>query len=111
VDAVCENPHVKAISFVGGDRVGKYIYEHGSANGKRVQSNMVSGRDHQSLYPWVTYSDPWVAGTIMLSRHDPWATGTIVLRYLGHRHHCVQIPGRQALRSLGHRHHHAQFPG
>ena len=41
VDAICDSPHVQAISFVGGDRVGKYIYERGSANGKRVQSNMV----------------------------------------------------------------------
>lgn len=43
VDAICNSPHIKAISFVGGDRVGKYIYERGSMNGKRVQSNMVSG--------------------------------------------------------------------
>lgn len=42
VDAICDSPHVKAISFVGGDYVGKYIYERGSANAKRVQSNMVS---------------------------------------------------------------------
>ena len=41
VDALCDNPHVQAISFVGGDRVGQYIYERGSANGKRVQANMV----------------------------------------------------------------------
>ena len=41
VDALCDSPHVKAISFVGGDHVGKYIYDRGSANGKRVQSNMV----------------------------------------------------------------------
>ncbi len=43
VDAICDNPHVHAISFVGGDRVGQHIYERGSKNGKRVQSNMVSG--------------------------------------------------------------------
>ena len=42
VDALCDSPHIRAISFVGGDRVGKYIYERGSANGKRVQANMVS---------------------------------------------------------------------
>lgn len=40
VDYICDNPAIKAISFVGSDRVGKYIYERGSANGKRVQSNM-----------------------------------------------------------------------
>ena len=41
VDFVCDDPAIRAISFVGSDRVGKYIYERGSANGKRVQSNMV----------------------------------------------------------------------
>ena len=41
VDFVCDNPHIKAISFVGSDFVGQYIYERGSMNGKRVQSNMV----------------------------------------------------------------------
>ena len=41
VDFVCDHPDIQAISFVGSDRVGKYIYDRGSANGKRVQSNMV----------------------------------------------------------------------
>ena len=41
VDFVCDNPHIQAVSFVGSDFVGKYIYERGSRNGKRVQSNMV----------------------------------------------------------------------
>ena len=41
VDFVCDHPDIRAISFVGSDHVGKYIYERGSANGKRVQSNMV----------------------------------------------------------------------
>eukprot|EP00731_Ephydatia_muelleri_P022223 Em0014g814a len=43
VDFVCDHPYIRAISFVGSDRVGKYIYERGSANGKRVQSNMLVG--------------------------------------------------------------------
>ena len=42
VDFICDDPRIKAISFVGSDRVGTYIYERGTANGKRVQSNMVS---------------------------------------------------------------------
>lgn len=37
VDFLCDNSHVKAISFVGSDRVGKYIYERGTKSGKRVQ--------------------------------------------------------------------------
>lgn len=40
VDFICEHPDIKAISFVGSDTAGKYIYEKGSKNGKRVQSNM-----------------------------------------------------------------------
>lgn len=40
VDMLCEHPSIKAISFVGSDRVGKYVYERGTAHGKRVQSNM-----------------------------------------------------------------------
>lgn len=43
VDFICDEPRIRAISFVGSDRVGKYIYERGTANGKRVQSNMVRG--------------------------------------------------------------------
>lgn len=40
VDFVCDHPAIKAISFVGSDQAGRYIYERGSKNGKRVQSNM-----------------------------------------------------------------------
>jgi acyl-CoA reductase-like NAD-dependent aldehyde dehydrogenase len=27
VNAICDHPQIKAISFVGGDRAGKHIYE------------------------------------------------------------------------------------
>ena len=27
VNAICDHPSIKAISFVGGDRAGKHIYE------------------------------------------------------------------------------------
>uniref|UniRef100_A0A914ZQW0 Probable methylmalonate-semialdehyde/malonate-semialdehyde dehydrogenase [acylating], mitochondrial n=1 Tax=Parascaris univalens TaxID=6257 RepID=A0A914ZQW0_PARUN len=40
VDFICDNADIKAISFVGSDNAGKYIYERGSHNGKRVQCNM-----------------------------------------------------------------------
>ena len=46
VDFVCDHPDIRAISFVGSDRVGKYIYERGSSNGKRVQPNMVCMYTH-----------------------------------------------------------------
>ena len=35
--ALCDHPKIKAISFVGGDRAGKHIYERGRQTGKRVQ--------------------------------------------------------------------------
>jgi acyl-CoA reductase-like NAD-dependent aldehyde dehydrogenase len=56
VNAICDHPAIKAISFVGGDRAGKHIYDRslrsqvvivlasliqrlyrGTQNGKRVQ--------------------------------------------------------------------------
>lgn len=42
VNFICDHPAIKAISFVGSNQAGEYIYERGSKNGKRVQSNMVS---------------------------------------------------------------------
>ena len=38
VDALLENPTIKAISFVGSTPVARYIYSKGTANGKRVQA-------------------------------------------------------------------------
>ncbi|HBE41577.1 MAG TPA: methylmalonate-semialdehyde dehydrogenase (CoA acylating), partial [Bacteroidales bacterium] len=38
VDAILENPYIRAVSFVGSTSVAKYIYENGTANGKRVQA-------------------------------------------------------------------------
>jgi malonate-semialdehyde dehydrogenase (acetylating) / methylmalonate-semialdehyde dehydrogenase len=39
VDALLTHPKVKAVSFVGSTPVAKYIFETGTKNGKRVQSN------------------------------------------------------------------------
>ncbi|MCA1758702.1 MAG: aldehyde dehydrogenase family protein, partial [Bacteroidales bacterium] len=38
VDAILDNPEVKAISFVGSTNVARYIYQRGAAAGKRVQA-------------------------------------------------------------------------
>lgn len=38
VDAILDHPHISAISFVGSTQVAKYIYQRGTANGKRVQA-------------------------------------------------------------------------
>jgi len=40
VNFLCDEPAIRAISFVGGDAAGKHIYTRGSANGKRVQANL-----------------------------------------------------------------------
>ncbi|KAF9518264.1 hypothetical protein BS47DRAFT_1371108 [Hydnum rufescens UP504] len=40
VNAICDHPAIRAISFVGGDKAGKHIYNRGTQNGKRVQANM-----------------------------------------------------------------------
>jgi malonate-semialdehyde dehydrogenase (acetylating)/methylmalonate-semialdehyde dehydrogenase len=42
VDFICDDKNIKAISFVGADTAGKYIYARGTANGKRVQVNLLS---------------------------------------------------------------------
>jgi malonate-semialdehyde dehydrogenase (acetylating)/methylmalonate-semialdehyde dehydrogenase len=38
VDGILDHPEIHAISFVGSTPVAKYIYNRGSANGKRVQA-------------------------------------------------------------------------
>ncbi|VDM36551.1 unnamed protein product [Toxocara canis] len=50
VDFICDNPDIKAISFVGSDNAGKHIYERGSRNGKRVQCNM-GAKNHAVVMP------------------------------------------------------------
>ena len=50
VDFICDNKDIKAISFVGSDKAGKYIYKRGAENGKRVQSNM-GAKNHGVILP------------------------------------------------------------
>jgi len=50
VNFICDNPHIRAISFVGSDQAGKHIHARGTANGKRVQSNM-SAKNHATIMP------------------------------------------------------------
>uniref|UniRef100_A0A2K5RS46 Methylmalonate-semialdehyde/malonate-semialdehyde dehydrogenase [acylating], mitochondrial n=1 Tax=Cebus imitator TaxID=2715852 RepID=A0A2K5RS46_CEBIM len=40
VNFICDHPDIKAISFVGSNQAGEYIFERGSRHGKRVQANM-----------------------------------------------------------------------
>lgn len=50
VNAICDHPDIKAISFVGGDRAGKHIYDRGTQNGKRVQANL-GAKNHGVIMP------------------------------------------------------------
>ncbi|GAA5915150.1 hypothetical protein JCM6882_001122, partial [Rhodosporidiobolus microsporus] len=50
VKFICEDPRIKAITFVGGDKAGQYIYETGSKNGKRVQANL-GAKNHCIIMP------------------------------------------------------------
>ncbi|PBC27044.1 methylmalonate-semialdehyde dehydrogenase [acylating] [Apis cerana cerana] len=50
VDFICEHPDIKAVSFVGSDQAGKYIYKQSSAHGKRVQCNM-GAKNHCIVLP------------------------------------------------------------
>lgn len=50
VDFILDEPAIKAISFVGGNKAGEYIYSRGSANGKRVQANL-GAKNHAVVSP------------------------------------------------------------
>ena len=50
VDFLLDEPSIKAISFVGSTRIGEYIYNRGSANGKRVQANL-GAKNHAAILP------------------------------------------------------------
>ncbi|KAI8673161.1 hypothetical protein LRP88_02316 [Fusarium phalaenopsidis] len=50
VNFIIDEPAIKAISFVGGNAAGEYIYSRGSANGKRVQANL-GAKNHAVVLP------------------------------------------------------------
>lgn len=50
VDFILDEPAIKAISFVGSNKAGEYIYQRGSANGKRVQANL-GAKNHAAVLP------------------------------------------------------------
>lgn len=50
VDALLENPDVRAVSFVGSTPIARYVYERGTANGKRVQA-LGGAKNHMLVLP------------------------------------------------------------
>ena len=50
VDAILEHPDIAAISFVGSTPIARYIYETGTAHGKRVQA-LGGAKNHMIVLP------------------------------------------------------------
>lgn len=50
VDFIIDEPAIKAISFVGSNKAGEYIFTRGSARGKRVQANL-GAKNHAAVVP------------------------------------------------------------
>ncbi|KKP06273.1 methylmalonate-semialdehyde dehydrogenase (acylating) [Trichoderma harzianum] len=50
VNFILDEPAIKAVSFVGGNKAGEYIYTRASANGKRVQANL-GAKNHAAVLP------------------------------------------------------------
>ena len=50
VNFILDEPAIKAVSFVGSNAAGEYIYSRGSANGKRVQANL-GAKNHAIVLP------------------------------------------------------------
>lgn len=50
VNFILDHPSIKAVSFVGSNKAGEYIYTRGSANGKRVQANL-GAKNHAAVLP------------------------------------------------------------
>ena len=50
VTRICQHKDIQAISFVGSNAAGEYIYQEGTLHGKRVQSNM-GAKNHGVVLP------------------------------------------------------------
>ncbi|TCJ99106.1 CoA-acylating methylmalonate-semialdehyde dehydrogenase [Nocardia alba] len=50
VDELLDNPDVKAVSFVGSTPIAKYVYQRGTAAGKRVQA-LGGAKNHMVVLP------------------------------------------------------------
>ncbi|GAB7346632.1 hypothetical protein MBLNU459_g1769t1 [Dothideomycetes sp. NU459] len=50
VDFILDEPAIKAVSFVGSNKAGEYIYQRATANGKRCQANL-GAKNHAAVLP------------------------------------------------------------
>jgi len=50
VNFLCDAPPIRAVSFVGGNAAGEYIYDRATKNGKRCQANL-GAKNHAVVMP------------------------------------------------------------
>ncbi|NMA97519.1 MAG: CoA-acylating methylmalonate-semialdehyde dehydrogenase [Phyllobacteriaceae bacterium] len=50
VDGILDHPDIKAVSFVGSTPIAEYVYQRGTANGKRVQA-LGGAKNHMIIMP------------------------------------------------------------
>ncbi|MES2075658.1 MAG: CoA-acylating methylmalonate-semialdehyde dehydrogenase [Pseudomonadota bacterium] len=50
VNAICDHPDIKAVSFVGSSRVGSHVYQRATQAGKRAQC-MMGAKNHAVVLP------------------------------------------------------------
>jgi malonate-semialdehyde dehydrogenase (acetylating)/methylmalonate-semialdehyde dehydrogenase len=50
VDAILEHPRIRAVAFVGSTPIARYVYEHGTHAGKRVQA-LGGAKNHMVVLP------------------------------------------------------------
>jgi malonate-semialdehyde dehydrogenase (acetylating)/methylmalonate-semialdehyde dehydrogenase len=50
VNFLCDNPSIKALSFVGSDAIGRYVHTRATKSGKRCQSNL-GAKNHGVVTP------------------------------------------------------------
>lgn len=50
VNFLCDNKHIRALSFVGGNAAGAHIYQRAGKNGKRAQCNL-GAKNHAVILP------------------------------------------------------------
>jgi malonate-semialdehyde dehydrogenase (acetylating)/methylmalonate-semialdehyde dehydrogenase len=50
VNFLCDAPSIRAISFVGSNSAGEYIFDRATKSGKRVQANLAA-KNHAVVMP------------------------------------------------------------
>ena len=59
VDAILKHPTIKAVSFVGSTPIAEYVYQTGTAHGKRVQA-LGGAKNHMVIMPDADMDQAWM---------------------------------------------------